>query len=502
MPIHHTVAAYFVINLYGIYTVKSRLSIFNHTALYPVIGALFSGVLGVAQAVQPMAPSGGAAVLVAQVDQNDQLPAAYRAQFEQARQALSRGDDRSAYQQLSALENDLAGHPRFDLVYGQAALKVDEPTIAAFAFERCLAVDSHNELCRLGMVHAHIELNERSSAHTEINYLQSRTRSAEIQQSIARYLDLLGRPSQDNKAKQLSSYIQVGIGYDTNINSATSLSEIAIPSADDELYLLPDQHKRKKSGVMTARYHIRYAHPLNQDWRLTAQGNVAAKGNFKTSRYDNLVSDISLGIERSANQHQFAAKIKLQNYRLRNRSFRNLGSLIGQYSYSINHTTEISAFAQATKLNYSSSRYVQDNGRRNAKRYVGGLSLLKGFANERALAYVTAYGGNHRKSKSRAPAHINHNLAGLRVGGVYLVTPRVQLEAGLAVERRHFRHDHPNFLKRRKDTFYDAYLGGIYAINRKLSLRPQYQFYRNHSNIPLNRYKRHVFMLNLRYDLF
>src|SRR5690625_2793240 len=422
------------------------------------------------------------------------LTLSYSAGFAQHNNAQS-------FTQLLEQEGARAGEPDYDLALGQAALHEDEPSIAALSFERCLSVESQNELCRLGMAHAHILLGERQSAHNELDHLQRSSRSAEVQRTISQYLAMLSRAESHSEVAQLSSYLQVGIGYDSNINSAASISEIALPALDDEIYILPAEHQRKKSGAMTARYHIRYSKPLQNQWRLIAQGNIAAKGNFKTSRYDTLVSDVTVGLERSINQHQLSAKVKLQNYRLRNRSFRNMGSFIGQYAYSIDNSTEVSGFVQASKLNYSSSRYIADNGRRNARRYVGGASLLRRFADERAIAYVTAYGGTHRKTKGRAPEHINHNLAGLRVGGAYLLTPRLQLEGGVAIERRHFRTEHSSFLKKRKDTFYDAYLGAVYAINRKLTLRPQYQFYRNHSNIPLSRYKRHVLMLNLRYDL-
>ncbi|HLS17864.1 MAG TPA: tetratricopeptide repeat protein [Paenalcaligenes sp.] len=415
--------------------------------------------------------------------------------------ALASAQTPSSLNELLAQENSRAGTPAYDLKLGTAALHEDAPTVAVMAFERCLAVTPDHEQCRLGLAHAYIMLSEKQNARAELQHLQKQQPSPEIQKSIAHYLDLLSQAESKSEVARLSSYIQVGLGYDSNINSAADLSEIALPGDGDIVYLLPKEHQRTKSAVMTARYHIRYSTPINEQWRFTAQGNIATRGNFKTSRYNTLVSDVSVGLARSVDRHELSARIKLQNYRLRNKNFRNMGTLIGQYAYSVNSTTELSAFAQASKLNYSSSRYAQDNSRRNARRYIGGASLLKGFADERALAYATLYGGTHRKSKSRAPTHINHDIAGLRIGGMYLVTPRFQIEGGVAVERRRFKDTHPSFEKRRRDTFYDAYLGAIYAINRKLTLRPQYQFYRNHSNLALGRYKRHIFMVNLRYDL-
>lgn len=429
------------------------------------------------------------------------LAANDRALLEQAQQQLANGNAAQALTLLQQSEGQLAGHPEFDFLLGQSALHADEPSLAAFAFERCLAINPQHELCRLGILHAHVQLNETHSARTEIRQLRQSARTSEVQATIAHYLDLLSQAETDSLTPQLSSYIQVGVGYDTNINSATDLSEIALPGLDDATYLLPKEHQRQKSGFATARYHVRYVRPLDQKWSLTAQGTISARGNFDTGRYNHLVSTLQLGIDRSVNQHQFSTKIQLQNYRLRNRNFRNSGSILTQYAYSFNNTTELSVFGQATKINYSGNRYAPNNSRRNAKRFVGGLTLLKGLANERAVGYLTAYGGTHQKTKHMGPKNQNHRLAGVRIGGTYLVTPRFMIQAGVSIERRHFRHEHSSFGTRRKDTFYDVNLGAAYAINRKLSLRPQYQYYTNRSNIPLSRYKRHIFMLNLRYDL-
>src|SRR5690625_2838010 len=272
--------------------------------------------------------------------------------------------------ELLAQEGARAGTPAYDLELGKAALHADEPTIALMAFERCLAVHPADEHCRLGLAHAYIMLGERQSAKTELQRLQKEQQSEEIQKSIAHYLDLLSQSEAKSEVARLSSYIQVGIGYDSNINSAADLSEIALPGDEDIVYLLPKEHQRTKSAVMAARYHIRYSTPISDNWRLTAQGNIAARGNFKTSRYNTLVSDVSLGLVRSVDRHRFSTRIKLQNYRLRNRNFRNMGTLIGQYAYSVNSTTELSIFGQASKLNYSSSRYAQNNSQRNAHRYV------------------------------------------------------------------------------------------------------------------------------------
>src|SRR5690625_7665586 len=116
-------------------------------------------------------------------------------------------------------------------------------------------------------------------------------------------------------------------------------------------------------------YQIRYSTPISDNLRLTAQGNIAARGNFKTSRYNTLVSDVSVGLVRSVDRHQFSSRLKLQNYRLRNRNFRNMVKLIDQYAYSVNSATELSILVQASELNYYNIRYATSNRQLNDHNY-------------------------------------------------------------------------------------------------------------------------------------
>src|SRR5690606_25915931 len=124
------------------------------------------------------------------------------------------------------------------------------------------------------------------------------------------------------------------------------------------------------------------------------------------------------------------------------------------------------------------------------------------LAANRAVVYVSAYGGREVSRHGDAPDDNQQKFSGARVGGMYMATPRVQIEAGVGAERRRYDGRDVLFLKRRTETFYDGYLGLNYSLNRKLSLRPQYRFTVSDSSIPLRDYQGHTFTVNLRYELF
>lgn len=430
------------------------------------------------------------------VPQNDE------AHLDQARSLLKSGQAKEALAQLTPLENRLAGEPAFDTLLGRAALAAGEPSTAAFAFERCMAVDPQAVTCRLGMSKAHIALHDPGNARATLHPLRAHP-DTEVQRTVSEYADMIGGLATQEAGPRLSSYIQFGIGFDSNINAVTSQDNMLIPGLGPGMMRLKREHQRKDSGFASVRYNLRYSTPLGSGWRFLTSVNISGRGNFETSDYNTLVGDLNLGLSKQLDKHRFTVRLLAQNYRLRGDSFRNTTGILGQYAYSLSESAEIGAWAQVSRLNYSSSNRSPNNGLRSAHRYVGGLTWWQGVANDRAVLYANVYGGA-QETVNRSPQakHYSFGLTGARIGVRYLATPQLQLNASVGAEHRRYRGENPLFLKSRRDTFYDFNIGATWALNRKLSIRPQYTYYKSSSNMALYKYDRHVFSINLRYELF
>lgn len=421
----------------------------------------------------------------------------HQATLNQALEWINVGQAGTAYKLLAPLEADLAGQPEYDYLLGQSALGAGEATRAAFAFERCLSVNSLNGLCRLGMARAHMALTEVDSARLELNTIAQSAPPIEVEQVITDYLDELTGTESGHRDTRLRSYIQLGVGYDSNINNATSQSSMAIPLFNDLVMGLSREGRSRESGFNQAAFNIRYSTPMGDgNWRFVADGNLAATGNWATHRYNTAVADIGVGASYKAYRHQFTGKVLGQNYNLGGHNYRNMLGVLGQYAYTVSDQAEFSGFLQASQMRYPDMRL------RDTYRYTGGVSWAQALAANRAVTYASLYGGWEDTIRSNAPVNYQHKFAGLRVGGMYMATPRLQLEAGVGAERRRYDGQEILFLRRRTETAYDAYMGFNYSLNRKLSLRPQYRYAKTDSSIPLNDYQRHIFMVNLRYELF
>lgn len=413
-----------------------------------------------------------------------------------AQEWLEQGKGRTAYGLLESREHALAGQPAYDKLLGLAALAANEPTRAAFAFERCLAVQAHDGVCRLGMARAHIALSEVASARQELNLIAASAPPAPVQKAVADYLGVLANTPDGNQDSRLAAYLELGLGYNSNINSATSRESMALPALGGAVFALSRQGRRSGSGFNQAAFNLRYSTPIATDWRFLAEANINALGNWQTGDYNTVVSDANVGVARKLDKHQVIARLQAQNYVLGGRSYRNLVGVLGQYAYAVSDRSEFSAFVQASHLSYPDDRL------RAAMRYTGGASWSQALAGDRAVVYASAYGGREDTIHRVAPNAYEYTFGGLRTGGMYLLTPRLKLEGGLGAEQRRYDGRDALFLTRRSEVIYDGYIGLDYSISRKLSVRPQYRYAHSDSNIPLRDYQRHILSVNLRYELF
>jgi opacity protein-like surface antigen len=413
-----------------------------------------------------------------------------------AQEWLRSGQGRAAYATLEPREKALAGLPQYDYLLGESALAAGEPTRSAFAFERCLSVEPMNGACRLGMARAHMSLSEVAGARQELTTIAQSAPPPEVQKVVADYLGLLSKAEDANQDSRLAAYIELGMGYNSNINSATSTREMALPLLGGMVLQLSRDGRSRESGFGQATFNVQYSTPLATDWRFLLDANIAGTGNWVTHDYNTIVSNVSVGVARKVEKHQFIVKAQGQNYVLGGHSYRNVFGLLGQYAYSASDRSEFSAFAQASRMNYP------DDKLRDAHRYTLGLSWSQALAGDRAVAYGSVYGGTEDAFRAGAPHELDYRYLGLRAGGMYLLNPRFKVEAGLGAERRDFDGTEFLFQKTRWETVYDAFVGAEYALSRKLSVRPQYRYAHSDSNIPLRDYQRHILSVNLRYELF
>lgn len=411
----------------------------------------------------------------------------------QAEALLSQDQPAAAFELLMPLEDERAGDPEFDYLYGQAALESGKGGIAAFAFERCLAIDPRNGPCRVQMARTHLALGENKSARMELETVQGTQPPIEVQALVNQYLGALHK-REISKKRSFGAHLQIGGGHDSNVTSTTADSQIALPVFGGLPFVLNGVSSKQEDPFLQAEVGASFEAAMLPAWSLLMDAAVSGRNYADVDGFNTQVADASIGTAVRAGPYSMLVKLQAQDYQLDNNAFRSLYGILNQHQFAFSETAAISGYIQASQLDYHLAA-VPD-----ALRYTLGAGYSGAWGSSHSPAiYAGLYGGQENSDVD--DIGLSQDFYGLRLGGSLGVLRNLRLTTSLSVEQRRFDGVDPIFLVTREDTSADLSLGALYQPARHFSLRPAYTYSNNHSNIVLSDYERHVISVDFRYEL-
>lgn len=411
--------------------------------------------------------------------------------LDQAKKLLEEKRPKDAYDRLRPLEAKRAGEIEYDYLLGIAALDAGDAQAAIFALERVLAVNPNYLQARAEIARAYFVLGERENARREFQAVRSLNPPDAARQTIDRYLSAL-----EPQRTRLRAFVEAGLGYDTNVNSATSRSSIAIPAFGGAIGQLSTSARAQSAwfGALGAGASIDQA--LSEEWSLIGAASYAGKFNNGASDFNTSTLDGSAGARWTRGANQLVALAQGQLFWLDDDRYRNLYGGTAQWLHNFSPTRQITVFGQFSALRYPQpSQSPQD-----ANRAVGGVAYSQAFAGAYSpVGFVSGYGGDERTTDAQFK-YLGYTPFGARLGGQATLTPQAILFGSAAYERRNYNGVNPTFLVTREDNQYDFRLGLAYTLLPKWTLTPQLAYTRNNSNIELNEYDRTVAVVTVRKD--
>ena len=210
---------------------------------------------------------------------------------DRAKRLLEQKQPKQAYDLLLPQEATRAGDPEFDYLLGIAAIDSGEPERGVFALERVLAVQPNNHVARAEIARAYLALGERDSARREFETVRQQQVPADVKAAIDGYLSAIASAD----VTQVTGFLEIGFGYDSNVNSATGSNQIAVPSLGGIIATL-DPTSTSNSDTFTALAGgINLTHKITREWAVVGGVAAAAKLNTHEDAFNTLNIDGNLG---------------------------------------------------------------------------------------------------------------------------------------------------------------------------------------------------------------
>jgi thioredoxin-like negative regulator of GroEL len=413
---------------------------------------------------------------------------------------MGQGRAADAYALLKAQESERAGDPEFDYLLGIAALDSGNTLDAVFALERAVDEAPDNGPARGELARAYMTLGETRDARREFDKVREMELPTEVRRRIDQYVSTI-EVYERTKETRIDPYLQFGLGYDSNVNSATDQGFVAVPALGGLQFQLDPGSRELSSGVWDLGAGLTFTSPLQAVQGLTVFGGVdlSYRVPFNERDFESKGGNGQVGLHLRRGREQFRVSAEASTMKLDGSTNfsndRDIAGASGQWQHDFSETDQFTTFAQYSLVQYTDQRP------RNVDRYTFGVGHTHVFAGVRGTPalFGSAFGGFEDARRSTGP-QFSRDLFGLRLGGQIEVHERGSVFTSFTWQQSQYNNPDPAFLTERDEDFYDLYAGYRFQFDAHWSVSPTVRYNTNDSNIPTSNYDRVEAMLTIRND--
>ncbi len=414
---------------------------------------------------------------------------------EPVRNALRLAESGSGEQALSILlplEVDRAGDPDFDTVLGIAANQDSDYTKAIFALERVLVVQPNNPRAKAELARALFAVGDRQAARALLQQTKDQGVPVEAAASIDDFLQAIDRIDADSKSSY-RSFVELGIGHDTNVTSGIASSSVAVPLFGGALFPLGASGVKVASNFATVGGGISGRYVVDPRWSIIGSAVGQVRGNEGSAhQYNTDQENLSLGASYRYERNEYTFAGQLESYGVSGSRLREQAGVVGEWAYKFDAFRQFGAYVQASRLYYPT-------GATDVNRYVLGASYAHQFRTGGWLVFGGAYVGKE-DPLDKSLQHLGQHLVGVRAGVQKPINDSLAVFASASYEHRERDAVDPLFLVTRGDNQINLNLGLTWVPAKTWRVTPQISLVRTNSNVAIADYDRTMISITARKD--
>jgi hypothetical protein len=386
---------------------------------------------------------------------------------------------------------DVSARPReFDLWCGVAAVDLVRAGEGVLALERYVLEFPNDTRARLELARAYFYAGDNVRAREEFEAVAKEQPPPEVQAGIDRYLAAL-QAREGRYQTRTGGYIEAGAGYDSNANAGVAQANIGLPVLGP---VTVDQiGVRTASGFGWLAAAGRVDHPVAPGWSINGGGYANGTFYAEASEFNLASLGASLGASYQARSNTYTISYAHGEILLEGSRYRWTDGLGFEWRRQISEQTSFALIPQYARLAYSG-----DNAARDSDLYALSAAYRRVWLLpwQPVLNATVFYGDEHNRE--------NRDDLGRTIYGAaadVTVSPSAfwALNAGLGYVDSRYQAPIPLLDVTRHDRNLTLNLGALYLFDARWSIRAEYQYAHNASNLELFEYSRHVGAVKLRY---
>lgn len=408
-----------------------------------------------------------------------------------AHQLISSGKPAEALELLRPMRDAEDGNAVYHYLLGIAQLDTGHLPEAEAELKRSLELKPDLAQARAELGRAYALQGDAINAYLAFKEVRAANVPPEAKAGMNRFIDGVARNL--NPRKTVFGSVSLGLGYDSNVNSGTSISSITLPLFGGVTAALDPQGSPKDSAFAIVSGNLTVDKPVNDSLNFVADAAASGKFNFDSNldTYNLSTGAISAGLRHTAGPRQLSASVSYDGLHYLNRLYRNQTGLDLGWRQIVDMPMADLPLDLDVQLRYAYLDYPDDSGR-NAHRTVLNVGVRPAFFGRRiqyAPQLFGVYLGKEQTTDSAAD-HLSYDLWGLRAAYLDRIRTGMTWFVSGGVEQRRYDAEETLFMRKRDDRQFDVTLGLNYDLGNAWSLVPSVQWIDNDSNIPVYEFRR------------
>jgi len=406
------------------------------------------------------------------------------------RRLVDRGQYEDAYK-LTTTMGGLAGSTHFDFLLGLAAVNSGHQAQGVLALERHLLVVPANDRARLELAKGYYELGDYFRARQEFEFVLRYNPPRDVRVNVQKFLDAMQTREAITSRASSRSFIEFGLGRDSNVNAGTYNRQVDLLSGS--IPLSDPASTEAASSFVQLSGGRQWLRRVDAGLAIFAGLDVDLKHNPAATQYNtvNLGGYGGFSVGRGAGLYRLT--LSDGQMRVNGEKYRNTLSTTAEGQFSLGQGYSTTAVVQ-----YAELAHAEVNAVRDARMLTIGGGVQRAFASAwrptlgLQLTYAKEFNQHLRDDLSR-------RVTTVRVSVAANPTERVSVNAGLSRQVSVFDAADIAFGTVREDVVWSADLGVNYLWDSHWLLRADMQYTDNVSNQGLYSYRRSLFGLRSRY---
>ncbi len=397
---------------------------------------------------------------------------------------------KEAYAYASQYLDAQEGDPYFDYYYGVSAIDSGFASQGVFALERVLLVFPEDPVARLELARGYFVLQEYARSRQEFEAVLETSPPDSVKRTAYLYLDRI-RLEEARYKTTVSGFVEVGAGYDTNVNSA--------PGDNFNGALTPASMEQEDNFYNVAA-QFQVAHPFSPGWKLNLIATGILKKNQDLTEFDTLTGILQTGVSLNSAASLYNFDIVAQEFQLDGESYRSLLGANFGWKYDISEMSNFTTSLQYANLQYEIFSILDSDL----------ITLNLGYTQQFSVSLAPVFFSNlklgqesAKSDSAAAQSDTERDIYSLRMGVALSLSPKFVLQTALGFQNSKYAAEQtiPAFAgTTRKDDFVSADMNLLWLITHEWRLDTRISYVKNSSNITLREYDRLLASVNLNYN--